>query len=258
MDRRIIAEHINFSQLTGLIFLLILLYTLLLGGWIIVDWMKDTYHLPLSRLIVTGYRHYTTNDDIRNAILALGTTDAFIRQEVNIIHQQIKRMPWIKKISVCKRWPDELKIHFLEYVPIARWNDQYLLDSSSQVFSAPSERISNHPILMLYGPEGSEREILNEYRIMNEMLMTTKFQIKSVSMSARHSWQLTLRDGIKLELGRDDRAKRLKRFIRIYPILLQQAINDNKRISYIDMRYKSGLAVGWAEIYTGSKINNQQ
>ena len=42
-------------------------------------------------------------------------------QDVNIIQQQIERMPWIRQVTVRKQWPDELKIHLVEYVPFTRW-----------------------------------------------------------------------------------------------------------------------------------------
>ncbi|BAE73726.1 Cell division protein FtsQ [Sodalis glossinidius str. 'morsitans'] len=255
---RAAAGRSNGGQLAGLIFLLMVLGTIVWGGWMVVGWMKDAHRLPLSRLVVTGYRHYTTNDDIRQAILALGAPGTFMTQDVNVIQQQIERMPWIKQVSVRKQWPDELKIHLVEYVPVVRWNDQHLLDGSGKVFSAPAERIGNQPMPMLYGPEGSEQDVLSGYRTMNAVLTAAKFQLKAVSMSARHSWQLTLRDDTRLELGRDDRARRLQRFIGIYPVLLQQARNDNKRISYVDLRYDSGLAVGWAAAYIEPENSNQQ
>lgn len=239
------SDHINSGQLMGLIFLMMVFSTIIWMGWMVMGWLKDVHRLPLSRMVVTGERHYTTNDNIRQAILALGAPGTFMTQDVNVIQQQIERMPWIKRASVRKQWPDELRIHLVEYVPVSHWNDLYLLDRSGKVFSAPVDRVVNQTMPMLYGPEGSEQDVLASYRSMNEMLMASKFYLKAVSMSVRHSWQLIVQDDIRLELGRDDRTRRLQRFIWIYPILFQQAQNDNKRINYVDLRYDSGLAVGW-------------
>ncbi|TKI08758.1 cell division protein FtsQ [Martelella alba] len=248
----------NGGQLAGLLFLLMVLGTIVWSGWMVIGWMKDAHRLPLSRLVVTGQRVYTTNDDIRQAILSLGPPGTFMTQDVNVIQQQIERLPWIKQASVRKQWPDELKIHLVEYVPVARWNDLHMLDADGKVFSAPAERVGNQPMPMLYGPEGSEQDVLAGYREMNALMTANKFQLKTVSMSARHSWQLTLADDIRLELGRDDRTQRLQRFIGIYPVLLQQARADNKRISYVDLRYDSGLAVGWAPAFIDDAKGNSQ
>lgn len=252
------ARPINDSQCTGLIFLIMVCGTIIWIGWMVMEWMKDAHRLPLSQMIVIGERYYTTNENIRQAILTLGSPGTFMTQDVNVIQQQIERMPWIKQASVRKQWPDTLRIHLVEYVPVSRWNDLYLLDDSGKVFSAPVDRISNQTMPMLYGPEGSEQDVLAGYRTMNEMLIASKFYLKAVSMSARNSWQLILQDDIRLELGRDDRIRRLQRFIWMYPVLLQQARKDNKRINYVDLRYDSGLAVGWAPAHFDLGNSNHQ
>jgi cell division protein FtsQ len=228
-----------------MMFLLAVLFTVLMSGWMVLNWMEDAQRLPLSKLVVTGERHYTRNDDIRQAILALGSPGTFMTQDVNIIQSQIERLPWIKQASVRKQWPDELKIHLVEYVPIARWNDQHMVDSDGNAFSVPAERTSKQNLPMLYGPEGSENEVLQSYRDMGQMLARDKFTLKVAAMTARRSWQLTLNNDIKLDLGRGDTMKRLERFIELYPVLQQQAQTDGKRISYVDLRYDSGAAVGW-------------
>ncbi|MBS0055048.1 cell division protein FtsQ [Yersinia sp. Marseille-Q3913] len=254
------ARRSNGGQLAGMVFLLMVLGTILWGGWVVVGWMKDASRLPLSKLVVTGERHYTTNDDIRQAILALGAPGTFMTQDVNIIQQQIERLPWIQQASVRKQWPDELKIHLVEYVPFARWNDLHMVDEQGRSFSVPSERIGNQKLPLLYGPEGSEQDVLEGYRVMSKVLAASKYQLKMAAMSARHSWQLALDNDVRLELGRDDRMGRLQRFIELYPLLQQQ---PDKRVSYVDLRYETGAAIGWAPVFIGSQggeppINGQQ
>lgn len=250
------SRRSNGSRLAGMIFLCAVLLSVLIGGWIVVNWMEDAQRLPLSRLVVTGERYYTRNDDIRQAILALGPPGTFMTQDVDIIQQQIERLPWIKQASVRKQWPDELKIHLVEYVPIARWNDQHLVDAQGNAFSVPAERTSKQTLPMLSGPEGSENEVLQGYRDMGMVLAKDKFTLKQAAMTARRSWQLTLNNGIKLNLGRGDTMKRLDRFVELYPVLQQQAQADNKRISYVDLRYDSGAAVGWEAL--PPPVPNQQ
>ncbi|PVZ88872.1 cell division protein FtsQ [Serratia sp. S1B] len=239
----------NGTQLAGIIFLLMVLGTILGSGWIVIGWMKDASRLPLSKLVVTGERHYTTNDDIRQAILALGAPGTFMTQDVNIIQQQIERIPWIKQVSVRKQWPDELKINLVEYVPVAHWNDLHMVDADGKSFSVPLERLGKQKLPLLYGPEGSEQDVLEGYREMNSVLAASKYSLKTVAMTARHSWQLALDNDVRLELGRDDRIGRLQRFIGLYPVLLQQAQAENKRISSVDLRYDSGASVGWASAF---------
>lgn len=248
----------NGGRLAGIIFLSAVLFTVFIGGWIVVGWMEDAQRLPLSKLVVTGERHYTRNDDIRQTILALGPPGTFMTQDVNIIQQQIERLPWIKQASVRKQWPDELKIHLVEYVPIARWNDQHMVDAEGNSFSVPADRTGKQTLPILSGPEGSEGEVLQGYRAMGEVLAKDKFTLKEAAMTARRSWQLTLNNGIRLNLGRGDTMKRLSRFVELYPILQQQGLADGKLVSYVDLRYDSGAAVGWQPAPVQEPNPNQQ
>ena len=240
----------NGGQLAGMLFLLMVLATIGWSAWAVLSWMDDAKRTPLSELVVTGDRHYTSNDDIRQAILSLGEPGTFMTQDVNVIQQQIERLPWIKQVSVRKQWPNELKIHLVEYVPVAHWNDLHMMDAEGKAFSIPAERVVKQKMPLLYGPEGSEQDVLQGYQTMSQQLAAAssvgKFTVKSVSMTARHSWQITLDDDTRIDLGRDDRNGRLQRFIDLYPRLKQQADADNKRISYVDLRYESGAAAGWA------------
>ena len=57
---------------------------------------------------------------------------------------------------------------------------------------------------------------------------------------------------------------RLQRFIELYPVLEQQGQAENKRVSYVDLRYDSGASVGWSPVLIdpqaarGQQNSNQQ
>ncbi|KGI83396.1 cell division protein FtsQ, partial [Exiguobacterium mexicanum] len=48
-----------------------------------------------------------------------------------------------------------------------------------------------------------------------------------------------------IELGKKDVSERLNRFLELYPLLQQ---TTDKRVDYVDLRYTSGAAVGWAPL----------
>lgn len=247
----------NGDRLVGLLFLVMVIICILWIGWRILSWMKDASQMPLSELVVTGERHVTKNDDIRQAILSLGAPGTFMTQNVDVIQQQIERLLWIKQASVRKQWPDKLKIHVVEYKPVAHWNDTQLLDDEGKLFSVPNERFVSKNIPQLYGLEGSESSVLAGYRTLNEILTKKKFTLTSVSMSARHSWHLTLNNNIQINLGLNDLTERLSRFAEIYPLLQQQAQATQQHISYVDLRYDSGIAVGWQPVAEGSEARQE-
>ncbi|WP_260080493.1 FtsQ-type POTRA domain-containing protein [Candidatus Palibaumannia cicadellinicola] len=208
---------------------------------IVVLWLNN-HCLPLSKVVIIGKLHYTNKENILNNIMALGAKNNFMKQNVNIIHNKLKQLPWIKEVSVRKQWPDQLNINLVEYEPVAYWNNLFMLDHDGNIF-----RVIFHinSIPMLFGPKNSEKHVLNYYLSINPLLTAAKLKLKKVSFSKSNSWQLTLQDDINLILGRTNSHQRLKCFIKMYPIIIQQALTINKRISYVDFRYQSGFAVGW-------------
>lgn len=186
-EEEVSSRRNNGTRLAGILFLLTVLTTVLVSGWVVLGWMEDAQRLPLSKLVLTGERHYTRNDDIRQSI-PHWVSQYLYDPDVNIIQTQIEqRLPWIKQVSVRKQWPDELKIHLVEYVPIARWNDQHMVDAEGNTFSVPPDRTSKQVLPMLYGPEGSANEVLQGYREMGQMLAKDRFTLKEAAMTARRS-----------------------------------------------------------------------
>ncbi len=246
------------TQLTGIIFLIIVLGTIFWGGWRVMNWMKDATHHPCMRLVVIGNHDYTTNDDILQAILERGAPVTFMTQDVNVIQKKIKQLPWIKHVSVRKRWPDELKIQLLEYVPVARWNDYLRIDAKGTVFSEPEGWLNSQTLPLLYGPKGTEKIVLDNYRSMSSILACRKYTLKIVAMTQRHSWKVVLDNNTRLNLGRDNCIGRLNRFIELYPLLEKEAQKTKKRISYIDLRYKSGASVRWSSLLIDEKMIETQ
>ncbi len=87
------------------------------------------------------------------------------------------------------------------------------------------------------------------------MLAGFGFIIDSVRISDRRSWEIELRNGPKLILGREveELDARLERFVKIYNL-----IQNRELIAYIDLRYDNGLAVGWKPLQEDEKSGQRR
>ena len=233
-------------QLSGLLFFLIVIASI---GWCLLyvsDWMKSAENMPLAKIVISGERHYTSDDDIRSVILSQESQKTFVTQDVTALQGLLREeLSWLKSVTVRKQWPDELIIQVAEYSPFAQWNDDYFIDQQGEIFSLPQEKVKEtmrYPLL--YGPDNMVKRVLESYSQMNQLLAPLNLRLALISFNSRYSWTIILDNGIKLELGQDDRVLRLKRFIQLYPLLVEQTATD-QRIDYVDMRYKSGVAVGY-------------
>ena len=46
-------------------------------------------------------------------------------------------LPWVREVSIRRRWPRSLEITIEEHQPLARWNERALVNSQGEVFVAP-------------------------------------------------------------------------------------------------------------------------
>ena len=83
--------------------------------------------------------------------------------------------------------------------------------------------------------------MLVSYGQLDDLLKINGFKLTSLRLSPRHAWQAELANGIKIELGREDKMTRIQRFINVYPTLQQ----SEKPVAKVDLRYDTGFAVGW-------------
>lgn len=206
-------------------------------------------HVSGMTLFIYGSIYPHTIKYVKKEIITLNLPNNSLLQDVKLIERCLNKLPWIKKINVRKKWPNILEIFLLEYIPIAYWNNIYLIDKNGTLFYF----FKNHSlefIPKLYGPYNSEAQVLNGYINMKKILEKIKLQLKIVSINHRQSWKIITNNDISIILGRENYLKRLNIFVALYPFLKKQAIKKNKRINHVDLRYNSGAAVLWSSVLT--------
>lgn len=208
----------------------------------VTSWLEDEQRVPLKTILVAGERTFLNDKDIRAAVKR-GQQGSFIELDVDKAHEDVEALPWVYRASVRKQWPNTLRVYVVEQTPVAKWHDDMLLNQYGDSFQAQApEVLSGLPVL--FGPGGSEKTALEGYRSMQGLLQSTGLHIEELSLSERFAWHLRLNNDINLDLGRTEFMGRLQRFIDIYPLLLK----DEKKVSYVDLRYDTGLAVGWTNL----------
>ncbi|AOT09738.1 cell division protein FtsQ/DivIB [Pseudoalteromonas luteoviolacea] len=230
----------NWPRVLGVSFffsvLLVLVHSI---NWV-SDWLVEHRDAQIKTLTVLGDPLYTDEREIVEAIKRTDLT-SFFQLNVKAVQQAVKGLPWVASVSVRKQWPDTIQVYVVEHKPVAYWNSDSLLNVNGIIFQADSDKLSTN-LPQLYGPEGSESEAWETFLQLKEMLAVNSFELTSLALSERFAWQLWLKNGIKLNLGREEKAKRVQRFIDVYPLLERP---DGALLDVIDLRYDTGLAVSW-------------
>lgn len=173
----------------------------------------------------------------------------FFTVDLEGVRNSLEKLPWVREARVERRWPDTLVVSLIEHVPLARWNDNALINQAGEVFvAAVSTRLPR-----LSGPEDSSAEVVAAYRRHQAALAPLGMTIEELRLSPRRAWRLRLANGMTLALGREQADARLARFTAVYPRLFgaQPAMQNlaaaapNAPITPItvDLRYPDGFAV---------------
>lgn len=205
-----------------------------------VSWMWDDQRLPLSKLVLQGDLEYVTALDVQRAFSKLDHIGTFMSQDIDVLQGTIESLPWVSNASIRKQWPDTVKIFLTEHHAQAIWNGNTLLNDAGKVFNGDIGKLRGERV-KLYGPEGSSEEVLAVWHKLSQQFAPLNLTITSLVLNDRRAWQIILDNGIRLELGKESLDERIERFISLY----QNLGSDALRVSYIDLRYDTGAAVGW-------------
>lgn len=245
-------SRVNWYLWSGIGFLSLVIGSFVVAGYQLHKFLNDASTLPIEAVAIKGERTYTTDRDIQIALQDL-MQRSFFSADISLVQQALEALPWVYRASVRREWPAKLRVYLQEQQPVAHWNGASWLNVHGEVFEAPA-RPELEYLPQLSGPDDMGVEVLTAYAQVNSLLKINGFTLASLNLTPRHAWHATLENGIVLDLGREDKIARIQRFITVYPLLAKQ----DKPIARVDLRYDTGLAVGWGDAQTRELIINDQ
>lgn len=207
----------------------------------VVFWCLQPSNFPISSVRFIGERRHLTPEQLQ-VVIAPELKKGFFRLKVSTLHRHLLLLPWVKQVEIRRVWPDQLLIHFQEHTPAARWGEKGLLSTTGVLFYPEPFECEELNLPVLQGPEGKSGLVWQEYLIMKETLAPLRLKIARLVLAPRGAWHLQLSNGITVILGKTDVLPRLNRFVHAYEKHI--AIRQNE-VSYVDLRYTSGMSIGW-------------
>ncbi|WP_144393692.1 cell division protein FtsQ/DivIB [Pleionea sediminis] len=151
--------------------------------------------------------------------------------------------PWVKSVSARKIYPNTLMLSIEEHQPWLNLNNKQLISQEGIIFE-PTNINKFAELPLLYGKFGDLEDLLSMYHFFSEQMPENDYRIVRLDFSAHQGWIMKLENGIRLYLGKKDLPERLERFL----LVVEKASTQNhKHLAYIDLRYQSGVAVGWED-----------
>lgn len=216
------------NRLSGLL----LAATVLFALWTAARQAVETW-LPVRTIEVLGVGHPETRAGA--APIFKGLAGGLFSIDLEAVRHGFEALPWVRRATVRRQWPDTVVVELEEQVPAAAWNDLAMLNVHGEVF--PVRPWPGLP--RLHAPDGMEREVAVRYAEFTRVLGDRGWQVAGIRVDARRAWRIELADGVTVDLGRERLDERLQRFATFYPLVVAKVTG----IRRVDMRYPNGFAV---------------
>jgi cell division protein FtsQ len=190
---------------------------------------------PLREIKVNGKLNHVTSEQIE-LIAERHLKGNFFTLNLERTRDAFEKLPWARKVSVRRRWPDQIEVVIEEHEALGRWGNVALVNTYGELFHAASD----DELPMLYGPADGVLEVAKAYVHYGDILKQAHFNIAQISLSPRGAWEVKTNQGMTVALGRVYMDSRLSTFVKSYNNTLQQL---NIKIDYADLRYPNGFAV---------------
>jgi cell division protein FtsQ len=203
---------------------------------------------------------YVSASTIRSTALPR-LTGNFFTANLDAVRVAFEAVPWVRRASVRREWPNRLIVSIEEHKPLGTWGeDGKLISIQGDIFTANLAEAEEDGYLPEFsGPPGSEQEVIARYRDLRAWLAPVELVPEAVTLSSRYAWTVKLDNGMTVELGREQTRETLKarveRLAGIYPQLVAR-LQD--RIETVDMRYPNGLALKAVGLNVGSEIKKSK
>jgi cell division protein FtsQ len=195
---------------------------------------------PIELINVSGDLKRVPLKSIENNTNSL-RNKGFLSFNASVVKKKIESLDWVQSVEIIRVWPNKIDIRIMEESLLGIWNDDLILNSSGKLYVVDQRSIPAN-IPRLIGPKGSEKDVMNLFIQINNLLTGRGLYLEALTLDARGSWSFTIKPKIEIKLGKTEINQKLERF---FLALDQSLLAKINKVSYIDLRYSEGLAVAW-------------
>src|SRR6202142_1134182 len=222
------------------------LVLMLVGALSALTWALDR---PVRVISIDGSFQRVSPGQIEKAVAPFAHA-GFMSANLSDIQRAVEALPWVDHARIARRWPNSLRVTVTEQTAAARWGKSGLLNTRGELFVRPATHVPAE-LPHLSGPEGTESQVAQRYLATQGRMLEAGMRIAALRLDERGAWELGLDCGGTVRLGRRDVDERTERFIHTASQVIAHRLTE---ISYVDMRYSNGFAIGWRNPGTPASV----
>jgi cell division protein FtsQ len=196
---------------------------------------------PIEHIQVEGQFQHLTALDVERAVREQLHGAGLLSVRLDDVRRSLRLLPWVATATVQRSWPRSLLVRVTEQQAVGRWNDTDLVNARGDRF-ANSAHFVPRELPQLSGPNGSAAEVVGRFLALQGRVVEAGLRLVTLRLDARGAWDLQLDNGVMVRIGRKQVDERWARFLAVALRLISQRAAD---ITYVDMRYSNGFAIGW-------------
>ncbi|MDR0529756.1 MAG: cell division protein FtsQ/DivIB [Zoogloeaceae bacterium] len=205
--------------------------------------------MPVRVLVLETPLHRVTPGDLREALRGRAR-GSFLTLPLADMRASLESLPWVRRASARRVWPDKISLLLEEQQIAARWGNsgREWVNAEGDVFAANLPRAGQAlpPDLPRFsGPPGSSARLLARYAESKRLLAPIGLTPRALTLSARLALDVELSNGMRLKLGQEDAleisiARRIRRFAAAYARFVAPR---QPPPASVDLRYPNGFAL---------------
>lgn len=192
-------------------------------------------------------------DLIHNDAATLGATavrrvaGSYFSVDLLRMRELFETVPWVRRATVRRVWPDRLQVTLEEHRPAALWqrsrDDDLLVNTHGELFEVNLGDVDDQSLPVFSGPDDAAPRLLAMYQRLVPVFEPLGSGLQRLALSEYGSWRAGFGDRSQIELGRgtpEEVEARSRRFVATLPQVLQ---HQGRALAYADLRHRDGYAL---------------
>ncbi len=204
----------------------------------LVTWAAVSSTSVLSKVQLKGSVEQVSRAQVQEVVEPY-MGKSFWRVDLERLHADLVRLEWVYQAQVTRRWPNQLRVELIEQTPVARWQDDGLLNQLGEIFY-PHQIEPFQQLVKLDGNPLNAASILKTLSDFQQQFNQLDWHIEKLAQQPDRSWQLDFLSGTRLLVDETNQKSKIDRFMRAFaktdPAL-------RKFAQVYDLRYSNGFVI---------------
>jgi cell division protein FtsQ len=173
-------------------------------------------------------------------------------------------MPWVRKATVHREFPNRLRVHLDEHQPVALWGENTetsMVNQQGLVFEANVDDVDANQMPVLSGPVGQSVLVWQMYTYLRPIFGTASMGVDKLELSPRGSWRVQTDSDATLELGRgtqEEVGQRVQVFLKTVAQVTSRYQRTPTSVLAADLRHTNGYALRLRGVTTLGNDGNKK